>query len=139
MRLLSVVGIRLAQAAGRRSALLGSLLKQVNHAVFGCDVAWQAEIAGGLVLFHPTGVVVGPECRVGPRCALMQGATLGSTPQGSPVIGENVFLGPGSCVLGAVTVGDDVIVGANAVVVADVEPGCVVGGVPARVLRQRSP
>lgn len=133
----AVLWLRVAQRLGRVLPFAGSIVKQLSHLVFGCDIAWQADIGPGLILFHPTGVVVGPSCRVGPRAALMHGVTLGSTPEGSPTIGANVFLGPGACVLGAVTVGDDVIVGANAVVVDDVESATVVGGVPARVLRRR--
>lgn len=54
-----------------------------------------------------------------------------------PVIGNRVEIGAGAVILGRVAVGDDAIVGANAVVVRDVPPGAVVGGVPARVLRMR--
>ncbi|MCW2967815.1 MAG: putative serine acetyltransferase, partial [Solirubrobacteraceae bacterium] len=133
VRFAAVLLLRLAQSAGRTVPLLGALLKQLNHVVCGCDIAWEADIAPGLVLFHPTGVVIGPACAIGPRAVLMQGVTVGSTPEGSPTIGENVFLGPGACVLGPVTVGDEVVAGANAVVVSSVEPGVVVGGVPARV------
>lgn len=137
VRFAAVLWLRLAQALGRVHPLAGSLVKQLGQVLWGCDVAWQADIGPGLILFHPSGVVVGPACRLGPRAVLMQGVTLGSTPDGSPSVGENVFLGPGACVLGNVTVGDDVIVGANAVVVEDVEAATVVGGVPARVLRRR--
>jgi serine O-acetyltransferase len=137
VRFCAVVLLRFAQKTGRRVGLLGSWLKQLNHFLYGCDIAWQADIGPGLILFHPTGVVVGPACTLGAHAALMQGVTLGSTPGGSPTIGANVFVGPGACVLGPVTVGDDVIVGANAVVVEAVAAGTVVGGIPARVLRQR--
>ena len=139
VRFTAVVLLRCAQAAGRRLPLLGSLLKQLNHLLCGCDIAWQADIGPGLILFHPTGVVVGPACSLGAHCSLMQGVTLGSTPAGSPTLGADVFVGPGACVLGPVTVGAGAIVGANAVVVADVDARTVVGGVPARPLRVRPP
>jgi acetyltransferase-like isoleucine patch superfamily enzyme len=52
-------------------------------------------------------------------------------------VGHNVWLGYGACILRGVTVGDNAIVGTNAVVTKDVEPNAVVGGAPARVLRMR--
>ena len=57
-----------------------------------------------------------------------------SDPLAAPVIGDRVEIGAGAKVLGAIRVGSDAVVGANAVVVRDVESGSVVGGVPARVL-----
>ncbi len=65
--------------------------------------------------------------------------TLGNTgyddPLGAPRIGNRVQFGAGAKVLGRVSVGDDVIIGANAVVIDDVAPRTAVGGVPARTLR----
>jgi acetyltransferase-like isoleucine patch superfamily enzyme len=54
-------------------------------------------------------------------------------------VGHNVWIGYGACILRGVTVGDNAIIGTNAVVTKDVEPNAVVGGVPARVLRMRPP
>jgi serine O-acetyltransferase len=140
VRFLAVVLFRLAQGAGRRHGLAGSLFKQANHLITGCDIAYQAQIGPGLVLFHPTGVVIGPGCRIGARATIMQSSTLGSddagfpgeVPGGSPVIGDDVFIGPGAAVFGAVRLGDHVRVGANAVVTSSFEAGAKVAGVPAR-------
>ncbi len=144
VRFLAVALLRLAQGAGRRVGLLGSLVKQCNHVLTGCDVAYQAEIGPGLVLYHPTGVVVGPHCRLGARARIMQGATIGSDAvivgdeaSGSPVIGDDVFIGPGAAVFGAVEVGDRVQVGANSVVTSSFPSDVVIAGAPARVIRPR--
>jgi serine acetyltransferase len=66
--------------------------------------------------------------------------TLGNTgyddPLGAPRVGNRVQFGAGAKIVGRLTIGDDVIIGANAVVIDDVAPRTTVGGVPARVLRR---
>jgi serine O-acetyltransferase len=142
VRFVAVALLRLAQAAGRRLPLAGSLVKQANHVVTGADLAYQAEIGPGLVLHHPTGVVIGPGCRVGARATIMQGATLGSDAVtggdgGSPVIGDDVFIGPGAALFGRVELGDRVRVGANSVVTESFAADMVIAGAPARVVGHR--
>ena len=145
VRFLAVALLRAAQGSGQRVGLLGSLLKQFNHVLTGCDIAYQAEIGPGLVLYHPTGVVVGPHCRIGAGARIMQGATIGSdevivgeAEAGSPVIGDEVFIGPGAAVFGAIEVGDRVQVGANSVVTSSFPNDVVVAGAPARIVRERT-
>jgi serine O-acetyltransferase len=138
VRSAAVFLFRLSQLAGRSVPFLGSVLKQLNHLLTGADLAWQADIGPGLVLHHPTGVVIGPHVSIGPGCVVQQGVTLGGGAgdeggrSDSPVLGSRVQLGPGSRVLGPVRVGDDSLVAANAVVVRDVSAESVARGVPAR-------
>jgi serine O-acetyltransferase len=137
VRFLAVALVRLAQGAGRRLGLAGSLVKQLNHVLTGCDIAYQASIGPGLVLYHPTGVVVGPDCRIGARARVMQGATIGanrvagSGPLGSPRIGDDVFVGPGAVIVGPVELGDRVQVGANSVVTSSFGHDVVLAGAAA--------
>ena len=63
-------------------------------------------------------------------------ASGGGTHDGAPRIGRRVMLGAGCIVLGDIEVGDDVTIGANAVVTKSVPAGCVVAGVPARIIKQ---
>lgn len=143
VRFLAVLLLRLAAAAGVRVGPAGSLLKQLNHVLTGCDAAYQAAIGPGLVLYHPTGVVIGPACRIGARATIMQGVTLGSDAVivgdergGSPVVGDDAFLGPGAAIFGPVVLGDRVQVGANSVVTESFGSDVVIAGAPARVVRQ---
>ncbi len=137
VRSAAVLLFRLSQLAGRAVPMAGSVLKQLNHLLTGADLAWQADVGPGLVLHHPTGVVIGPHVTIGSNCVIQQGVTLGggAGEEGgkgdSPVLGSRVQLGPGSRVLGPVRVGDDAVVAANAVVVRDVPEGFVARGVPA--------
>ena len=133
-RLQSVVLLRGAQWLGAVLPPAALLLKYANSVLTGADIAPQASIGGGLRLFHPVGVVIGPDCRVGANCTLMQGATLGAGVGGSPTIGDDVYVGAGAKVFGAITVGDGCVIGANAVVMQTMPPRCFVAGVPAKVI-----
>lgn len=137
VKFVAVSLFRLSQAAGSCVPILGHALKQLNHLITGADIAWQAEIGPGLQLFHPTGVVVGPEVRIGADCSLQQGVTLGHAWSrkrgmgGSPTLGAQVVCGPGARVLGAITLGQGVVVAPNSVVTRDVPDRAVARGIPA--------
>jgi serine O-acetyltransferase len=142
VRAIATTLFRLSQACGPRAPLLAYAVKQVNHIVTGADLAWQAAVGPGLALYHPTGVVIGPDVVVGARCALQQGVTLGAARErgrmadgrvDSPAVGDDVEIGAGARILGPISVGDGSAVGANAVVLTDVPPSHLAVGVPARV------
>lgn len=147
VRAISTVLFRLSQACGAQAPMLGYVVKQVNHILTGADLAWQASVGPGFTLYHPTGVVLGPDVVVGANCVVQQGVTLGAVRErgrmadgrmDSPVVGDGVTLGAGSRILGPISVGDASVVGANAVVVANVPPGHLAVGVPARVTPRRT-
>lgn len=95
-------------------------------------------IGPGLYVGHHGGVWINPEARLGSCCNIAQGVIIGVAGAGSggraPVIGDRVWIGPHAVVTGGVRVGDEAVVGANTLVVADVPPRAVVVGVPARVI-----
>jgi serine O-acetyltransferase len=139
LRFLATFLYRVSARAGSAVPALGSVVKQVNHAITGADIAWSARIGPGLVLWHPTGVVIGPGVVVGRDARVQQGITLGaarsrSGKDGDPVLGDGVYVGAGARVLGPVRVGDRVRIGANAVVLTDVPDDASAVGVPARVI-----
>lgn len=104
--------------------------------VTGADIPLTANIAGGLALPHPNGIVIHPDAVVGPNCCFFQQVTLGvgGPIPGAPIIGGQVDIGAGTKVLGGVRVGDYARIGANAVVLSDVPPGATAVGVPARII-----
>ena len=80
-------------------------------------------------------IAIHPDSRIGQDCVIAQNVTLGSRQGGggTPVIGDNVYIGPGSVCLGG-RIGSNVVVGAGAVVLDEVPDDCVVAGVPAKIV-----
>jgi serine O-acetyltransferase len=100
-----------------------------------------ARIGPGLYIPHLGTIVVGSGSTIGSHCILCHGVTLGhrgggryGSHAGNPDIGDRVYLGPGSSILGPITVGDDAVIGVSAVVTRSVPPRAVVAGIPARIL-----
>lgn len=92
-------------------------------------------IDGGLFIQHGYGTIIAPRS-IGKNCWVNQGVTIGYTnATDCPTIGDNVTIYCGAKVLGNVTVGDNSIIAANAVVVKDVPSNVVVGGVPAKIIK----
>jgi len=104
-------------------------------AITGADIPITTRIGGGLLLPHPNGIVIHPDCEIGPNCMLFQQVTLGVARNGVPRLGGHVDVGAGAKILGPVYIGDHAEVGANAVVLHDVPAHAKVAGIPARVLR----
>jgi len=99
--------------------------------VTGADIPINTRIGGGLLLPHPSGIVIHPEVEIGPNCLIFQQVTLGFWNGGVPHIGGHVDIGAGAKILGAVAIGDHARIGANAVVVRNVPGGKTAMGVPA--------
>lgn len=138
LRVQAIVLFRIGQSAHRFSPALGAIVKYVNQVLTGADISLEASIGPGLVLYHPAGVVIGPNCTLGSRCTIMQGVTVGGGPNGSgtwPRLGEGVYVGPGAKIIGGVEVGSHASIGANAVVIRDVPAFAFAAGVPAVVRR----
>ena len=105
---------------------------------FGISVPYQTPIGSGFYIGHFGGIVVSSGATIGANCNLSQGVTIGQVnrgaKKGTPCIGDNVYIGPGAKVLGHITIGNNVAIGANAVVIKSVPDNAVVVGVPARVI-----
>lgn len=113
-------------------------LSSVVRAVTGVDIHPEAQIGRRVFIDHATGVVIGQTAQVGNDVVIFHGVTLGGvamTPgKRHPTVGDHVMIGAGAKVLGPITVGTGVKIGANAVVVKEVPCGNVAIGVPARLL-----
>lgn len=127
-----------------RLKLLARWIAALARWLTGIEIHPAARIGSGLFIDHGMGVVIGETAEVGRNVTIYHGVTLGgvSLAKGKrhPTIEDNVVIGAGAKVLGAITIGKNTRIGANAVVVKDVAPDCVVVGVPGKpVERHRSP
>ena len=90
----------------------------------------------GLHIVHYGTIVVHPDARVGSNCRLHPSTSIGDF-NGVPRLGDNVYIGPGAKIYGPVTLGDNVAVGANAVVNKSFGSNVTLGGVPARIIAEK--
>lgn len=106
--------------------------------ITGCHIHRESDIGPGLVVHNFGGVFILAD-RIGHSCTLNQGVSVvNMRGHGRPTIGNNCYLGAGCTVLGKVRLGDNVVVGANSLVLRDVEDNCTVLGVPARVVARKA-
>lgn len=105
----------------------------------GIEIHPGAKIGKGLFIDHGMGVVIGETAEIGDNCLLYQGVTLGGTGKDKgkrhPTLGNNVMVGSGAKVLGPFTVGDNVKIASNAVVLEAIPPNSTAVGVPARIVK----
>ncbi|MDT7041983.1 serine O-acetyltransferase [Candidatus Nitronereus thalassa] len=101
----------------------------------GISIPAQACIGKGMRIHHFGGIMIHPDAVIGEDCTMYQGVTIGDRwgRGGVPSIGNRVYMGAGAKLIGPIEIGDDCQIGANAVVLASVPPGCVAVGVPAVV------
>ena len=120
--------------------LLPRVLSQITRNITGIEIHPGAKIGRGVFIDHGMGVVIGETSEIGDRCLLYQGVTLGGTGKDSgkrhPTLQENVVVGAGAKVLGAIQIGSNTRIGAGSVVVKNVEKNCTVVGIPGRVVHQ---
>ncbi|MEB3105630.1 MAG: serine O-acetyltransferase [Cyanobacteriota bacterium] len=123
-----------------RLRLLARAISQISRLFTGVEIHPGARIGQGVFIDHGMGVVIGETAVVGHNCLLYQGVTLGGTGKQHgkrhPTLEENVVVGAGAKVLGAITVGTNTRIGAGSVVLRDVEANSTVVGIPGRVIHQ---
>jgi serine O-acetyltransferase len=126
-----------------RLRFLARWLSQFARWATGVEIHPGARVGPGFFIDHGMGVVIGETAEVGADVTIYHGVTLGGTSlekgKRHPTIGDRVVIGAGAKVLGAITIGEDSRIGANAVVVRSVPPNSVVVGVPGQIVRRSHP
>lgn len=93
----------------------------------------------GLTIWHWGSIIINPTARLGENCTLYPEVLIGHKIPGepAPIIGNNCFIASGAKIIGAVTIGDNVTIAQNAVVTHNVPSNVVIGGIPAKIIRQK--
>jgi serine O-acetyltransferase len=125
----------------KKIPLIPNIIWKFIRIVFACDVKYTADIGANVGFFHNgLGVVIHKNAKIGDGTVVYQNVTIGGNGKkgvknGVPVIGKNVFIGAGAVILGGVTIGDGARIGANSVVLTNVEANTTVVGIPAKAVK----
>lgn len=113
-------------------------LRKKVQAHYGLEIPGKATIGEGFYIGHAYGITVNPDAVIGRNCNIHKGVTIGQENRGkrkgAPVLGDCVWLGVNSTVVGAVTIGDDVLIAPNSYVNCDVPSHSIVIGNPCRII-----
>jgi serine O-acetyltransferase len=117
------------------------LLKVLSEILTGIELPCEVKLGRRFRIEHFGGIVISGDAVFGDDCIIRNGVTVGlrhTGERGAPVIGARADIGAGAKILGSIHIGDDVAVGANAVVIADVPSNSIAVGVPAKVRPRKS-
>jgi len=127
----------------RRLRVPARVISHLSRTLTGIEIHPGADIGDGFFIDHGMGVVIGETSQIGDNCHLYQGVTLGGTStkrsKRHPTLGDNVVVGAGAKLIGAIDVGNNVRIGAGSVVVANVPDNATVVGVPGHVVAYHDP
>lgn len=123
------------------SLLYRSLYRKVRN-TYGIELPYTTKLGRRVVIEHQSAIVIHGYCTIGDDCIIRQGVTLGNRyldrPLEAPKLGARVNIGAGAKLFGNIAIGDDVNIGANAVVLIDIPPGQTAVGIPARIINART-
>jgi serine O-acetyltransferase len=123
-------------------SLMYKILFHITQILFGIKLSYNVKVGRRVKIEHFGGMILGAR-EIGDDVTIRQNTTFGISKKsqliGKPIIGDRVDIGCGVAILGNVTIGHDSVIGANAVVISDIPPFSLAVGVPAKVVKRRSP
>lgn len=123
----------------KKKYTIARFIQNIGKRKTGIEIHPGATMGNNLFIDHGTGVVIGETAIIGDNVTLFHGVTLGTTGKEKgkrhPTIGDNVLIGANATVLGNLKIGDNAKIGAGAVVLKDVKENTTVVGIPAKVVR----
>lgn len=137
----TIIAYRLAHTLTKlKLRLLPKMIMTLMKVISGIDLNPSAQIGKSFFIDHGVGVVIGETTQIGDNCILFQNVTLGGTGKHTgkrhPTIGNNVLIGVGATILGPVSVGDNVKIGADTfVIMKNIPSNCTVVGAPGKIVK----
>lgn len=128
--------LRLASIRG------GVIEKYIHHRLsikYGIQIPAKTKIGYGLYIGHGVGIVINGSTTIGNNVNISQFLTIGTNHKTPATIGDNVYIGPGVCIVEDVIIGSNSTIGAGAIVTKDVPTNTTVAGVPAKVIGANHP
>jgi serine O-acetyltransferase len=125
----------------RPFSLLYRILRTFVQILTGIELHCETKVGRRLLIEHFGGIIISGDAVIGDDVVIRQGVTIGlknKAVRGSPIIGNRVDIGAGAKLLGPIRIGDDAVIGANAVVLCDVPPGSLAVGIPAVIKPSRT-
>lgn len=102
------------------------------------DLPLSVKLGYGIYIGHTYAIAINKRCIIGNNVNISQCVTIGikqtGKKRGVPLLGNNIYVGPGSAIIGGIVIGDNVVIGANSVVTKDIPNNAVVAGIPATIL-----
>lgn len=134
--------LHLPPGLSRCLKLINLFFRPLAQGLSGTRIFSGANIGGGLLLHTSPGVAITSMATIGENCTLFSGASVmhkaNDKGEGGPIIGNNVRLMSGCKIVGSVVIGDNVFVGANAVVLQDIPANSIAVGIPATIKRKEN-
>jgi serine O-acetyltransferase len=102
--------------------------------VYCSDIGFRHDIGVGFSLYHVFNTAFCDGVKIGNNVTITHGVTIGHVQGKAPVLLNNIYVGPGACILGGITIGNNAVIGANAVVIKDIPDNAIVVGNPSRII-----
>jgi serine O-acetyltransferase len=117
-------------------SVLYRFLHVINQILTGIELPCEVKLGRRFRIDHFGGIIISGDAQFGDDCVIRNGVTVGlrrTGHRGAPVFGDRVDVGAGAVIIGPIRIGNDVSIGANAVVLTDVPANCIAVGVPAKI------
>lgn len=110
------------------------LVNRITQFLYGCEISHKAQIGRGLYIGHPYNITINPKTTIGCNCNIHKGVTIGQENRGKrkgvPMIGNEVWIGVNSTIVGKVNIGNDVLIAPNSYINQDIPSHSIVFGNP---------
>lgn len=113
--------------------LIIKIPKKILDILFNCEIPFSTNIGSGIKIPHLNGIIIHPNAVIGERCTIYHQVTVGANEHIKdwrlcPHIGDRVYIGAGSKIIGNISVGSDVTIGANTVITKNTPDNCIIVG-----------